>query len=123
MFKGRVGIGAANKCSCFVDALRAAQARLVVEECVVGYLEEPRTELPLVLIACAGKIRLHQCILRQVVGIVFLATAEGEQETSECLLLTLNMGDKYVSCHEFASAISFFSSASISLASIFFPLE
>jgi hypothetical protein len=33
------------------------------------------------------------------------------------------MGDKYVSCHEFASAISFFSSASISLASIFFPLE
>ena len=116
-------MGTTGECSCFVDALRAAQAHLVVEERVVGNLEEPRTELPLVLITCAGEIGLHERILRQVVGIVFLATAEGEQEASECLLLTLNMGDKYVSCHEFASAISFFSSASISLASIFFPLE
>ena len=61
-----------------IDILHCPLACLVVEERVVGNLEEPRTELSLVLIAGTGEVSLHQRILRQVVGIVFLTTAESE---------------------------------------------
>ena len=63
----------------------------MIKECVVGNLEEPRTEAPFVLIASRREISLHQRVLRQIVSIALVAAAEGEQEASECLLLTLHM--------------------------------
>ena len=51
MFELSISGGAADECPCLINTLCAAQARLVVEERVVGNLEELRTELPLVLIA------------------------------------------------------------------------
>ena len=52
MLEGGVGTGVADEPPCLVDALHCAATCLVVEERVVGNLEEPRTEPPLVLIAC-----------------------------------------------------------------------
>ena len=63
----------------------------MIKESVVGYLENPRAEAPLVLIARRREIGLHQRVLRQVVGIALVAAAEGEQETSEGLLLALHL--------------------------------
>ena len=99
MGKGGFSRGIANECPCCLDALHRATTRLVVEERVVGNLEEPRTELSLVLIPCRREVSLDQRILCQVVGIILLATAESKQEASECLLLTLNVGNEFFSCH------------------------
>ena len=101
-----------------VECLHRATARLVVEERIVGYLEEPRTETSFVLIARRREISLDQCILCQVIGVALIATTKGEQETAEGFLLTLYVGYEYVACHDY-SAVTRFSSASISLASIF----
>ena len=71
----------------------------MVEERVVGNLEEPRAEPPPVLIARRREVGLHQGILCQVIGIVFVAAAEGEHEAPQGLLLTLHMADEYFACH------------------------
>ena len=69
-------------------------------------------------IARRREISLDQCILRQVVGFALIAAAEGEQETAEGFLLALYMGYEYFACHG-CCEMTRFSSASISLASIF----
>ena len=122
VLKAAVGRGVTDKRPGLIDTLRSAKASLVVEKSIVGNSEEPRAEFSHVLIARAGEVCLHQCVLRQVVGIVFVATAEGEQEAPKCLLLTLNMGNKFFARHlPSACFIIILSSASISLASIFLP--
>jgi hypothetical protein len=71
----------------------------VIQESVVGNLEEPRAELPFILIASRREIGLDQRVLCQIVGFVLIATAEGEQKASKCLLLALNMGYENFACH------------------------
>ena len=56
-------------------------------------------EILLVLIACRREISLDQCVLRQVICITFVAAAEGEQKTTEGILLTLNKGYEDFTCH------------------------
>ena len=75
------------------------QAGTVIQKGVVGNLEEPRTEFALVLIAVRREIGLDQSVLRQVVCFIFVPAAEGEQETSQCLLLALYVGYEYFACH------------------------
>ena len=99
VLKGRIGSRAADQCPRLVDAFHRAATCLVAEESVVGNLEKPRSELALVTITCQREVGLHQGILRQVVGIIFLATAQGEQETSQGLLLTFHMRYEYFACH------------------------
>ena len=74
-------------------------AGTVVEEGVVGNLEEPGAELALVLIASRGEVGLDQRVLRQVVGFILVATAEGEQEASQGLLLALYVGYEFFAGH------------------------
>ena len=57
----------------------------------MGNLEEPGAELALVTIARQREVGLDQGILCQVIGITLVAAAQGEQETSQGLLLTLHM--------------------------------
>ena len=114
---------AADERPCFVERIHRPATRLMVEERVVGNLEKPGAEPSLFLIARRREVGLHQRVLRQVVGIALLATAESEQEATEGLLLTLYLGYEYVACHLLlACAVSSCSSASISLASIFLPM-
>ena len=75
-------------------------APFVTEERVVGNLEEPRAELPSVAETRAGKVGLHQSILRQVVSLFLIATTECKQEASDCLLLTLHAGYELFSVHD-----------------------
>ena len=82
MLEGGVGRSVADNHACFLDTRHRTHARTVVEKGVMGNLEEPRAEAPLVLIASTQELGLHQRILSEVVGIVLLATTEGEQETS-----------------------------------------
>ena len=74
-------------------------AGTVVQEGVVGNLEEPRAELALVLITSRGEIGFDQRILCQVVGFILVTTAEGEQEASQCLLLLLYVGYENFASH------------------------
>ena len=89
-----------DKHSRLIETFRSLQASFVTEERVVGNLEEPRTELPSVTKARAGKVGLHQSVLRQVVRLVPVAAAKCEQEASECLLLTLHAGYELFSVHD-----------------------
>ena len=91
MLEAGIGSRAADECPRLVDAIHGVASRLVVEESVVGYLEEPRAELSFILIARQRKVSLDQGILCKIVGIVFVAAAQGEQETSQGLLLSLHM--------------------------------
>ena len=91
MFKGSIGLGATDERTRLVDAIHRAASRLVVEEGVVGNLEEPRSEFSLVTIASQGEVGLDEGILCQIIGIALVAAAQGEQEASQGLLLTLNM--------------------------------
>ena len=107
-----------------VECRHRATACLMVEECIVGYLEEPRAESSFVLIARRREVSLDQRILRQVIGIALVATAEGEQEATKGLLLTLYLSDENFAGHLFSACdTNNFSSASISLASIFLPTK
>ena len=90
---------AADECPCLINTLSRAQTCLVVQEVVVGNLEEPRAESPHVLIARTREIGFHQRILRQVVGIALVAATEGEQEASQCFLLTFHLCYEYFACH------------------------
>ena len=73
---------AADECPCLINTLSRAQTCLVVQEVVVGNLEEPRAESAHVLIARTREIGFHQRILCQVVGIALVAATEGEQEAN-----------------------------------------
>ena len=87
---GRIG---ARERRCLVERRGCSQTCPVVEERVVGNLEEPRAEAASVLLACTGEVGLHQRVLRQVVGIALIAAAEGELEAAKGLLLTIYQGD------------------------------
>ena len=65
----------------------------------MGNLEEPRSELALVTITRQREVGLDQGILSKIVGIVFVAATQGEQEASQSLLLTLNMRYEYFAGH------------------------
>ena len=91
VFKGRIGSSAADERARLVNALHRAATCLVAEEGVVGNLEEPRSEFSLVTIASQGEVGLDEGILCQIIGIALVAAAQGEQEASQGLLLTLHM--------------------------------
>ena len=97
-----VGVGGrtTDKHSRLIDTFRSLQASFVTEERVVGNLEEPRTELSSIAKTRTGKVGLHQSVLRQVVRLVPVAAAEGEQEAPECLLLALHAGYELFSVHD-----------------------
>ena len=65
----------------------------------MGNLEEPGAEFPLILISCQREVGLDQGILCQVVGIALVAAAQGKQETSQGLLLTLHMRYEDIAGH------------------------
>ena len=99
MLKGGIRGGAADKCPRFVEAFHRPATRLVVKEGVVSNFEEPRAETTLVLITCQREISLDQSVLCQIISIVLVATAQGKQEASQCLLLTLHVRYEYFSRH------------------------
>ena len=99
MLKAVIGSIRTDECAGIVECTGRACTCLVVEERVICNFEEPRAEMPAVLIAFRREISLHEGILCQVVRFVFVATAEGEQKTAKRVLLTLHMGYKLIACH------------------------
>ena len=91
MLKGRIGLVTADEPAGFIDALHRAATRLMVEESVMGNLEQPRAETALLQITRRRDVSFDQGILGQVIGITLVTAAQGEQETSQGLLLSLHM--------------------------------
>ena len=99
MFIGGIGGRAADERPRLVQSFHRSAPRLVTEEGVMGYLEEPRAEFAFVSITRQRQIGFDQGVLGKVVGIILVATAQGKQETSQGLLLMLHMCYEDFACH------------------------
>ena len=73
----------------------------MVQECVVGNLEQPGMELTLIVISAHGKISLDKCLLRQIVSFSGISTAQGKQKASEGILLVPYMCYELLAVHLF----------------------
>ena len=105
---------------CGFDGIVLFQRRRMVEKRVVGDLEEPRFELAAVGIAVDCQVGLDQGFLRNVVSVSEIATAQGQQEASEGILLGFYLCYELISVQRYCWMI-FLLSASISLARNFLP--
>lgn len=104
---------------CGFDGIVLFQRRRMVEKRVVGDLEEPGLELAAVGLAVDCQVGLDQGFLRNVVSISEIATAQGQQEASEGILLGFYLCYELISVHRYCWF--FLLSASISLARNFLP--
>ena len=95
-----------------------AQAALMVEEGVVGNALEPRTQLLVIANLVPCQVGLDEGLLRDIVRIVAITDAEGQQEPSQRFLFGRDKCYELLAIH-FCSMLRV--SASISLASIFRP--
>jgi len=73
MLEAGIGSRAADECPRLVDAIHGAASRLVVEESIVGYLEEPRAEPALVTITRQREVGLDQGILCQIISSISIS--------------------------------------------------
>ena len=99
MLKGGIGSTVTYQSPRLIQTLHRPATCLMIQERVVGNLEEPGTELPLLMIASRRDVSPHQRILSQVIRIILPATAEGKQEPSQSSLLTLHLCDEFFPGH------------------------